>query len=196
LAAVAVVGLSVIGLLLYPRWAPGPAPSTATTPAPGGFLAGTPSPEPAVPLAPNEPPVEKQIDAMMKAWREAILGRDPDMVMMCDRTFVGDPLTFTPALVKSAQSDSDQRVRAFSTRVLGKFVDPTLIEVFRGLLADPNPHVRENAVWALGELGERAGGLAGVLDKARRGDKAEQVRRAAAAALDKVRGVTPTGRAG
>lgn len=149
--------------------------------APGGFL--MPAPE----APPAQPSDEQQVATMMQAWRDAIVGRDAETVLTCDRTFVAEPRLFTPALVKSAESDPDPRVRAFSTRVLGKFVDPTLIETFRKRLADADPYVRENAAWSLGELQQRASGTAGDLEQLRRRDKEERVRQAAAEALPKLR---------
>jgi hypothetical protein len=158
--------------------APAPAapPSFAVAPAPR-------SPEP-----PASPSPEEVVDRIMQAWRAAILSHDADTVLMCDRTFLTEPGRYTAALVKSAQSDGDDRVRAFSTRVLGKLDDPLLIEIFRKQLADPSPFVRENAAWALGELATPAAGAAGDLEKTMKHDKADAVRRAAEQALGKVRG--------
>jgi HEAT repeat protein len=134
------------------------------------------------------PAPDDQIQRLMEAWRTAILAHDADTVLMCDRTFVTEPGPFTPALVKSAQTDGDERVRAFSTRVLGKFADPLLIPVFRKQLDDASPFVRENAAWALGELATPAATAARDLEKAMKHDKADAVRRAAGEALEKVRG--------
>ena len=89
----------------------------------------------------------------MNLWRSSILARDIEAVGNCDRIFVDQRAVFTPPLVKSARSDPDERVRAFSTRMLGKFRDQALVPLFRELLADPSPFVRSNAAWALGELG-------------------------------------------
>jgi hypothetical protein len=180
-------GAAVVMVAAIAGWLVQRAPSpSATAPAagtPGGFLVA-----PAAPLTPNEPPAEEQVERVMKEWRDAILARNPDLVLACDRIFVGEPRLFTAALVKSAESDSVAQVRAFSTRVLGKFGDPTLVEVFRKQLADASPAVRENAAWSLGELHEKAIGLSGELEQARRKDQVEAVRRAAAEALEKVRG--------
>jgi hypothetical protein len=137
---------------------------------------------------------EQSIDRLMEAWRGAILAHDADTVLMCDRAFLGEPQVFQPALIKSAQTDGDQRVRAFSTRVLGKFVDPALIEIFRKQLDDASPFVRENAAWGLGELAIPAGIAAADLAKIMKHDKADAVRRAASEALEKVRGAGKTRR--
>ncbi len=54
--------------------------------------------------------------------------------------------------MKLAETDSDERVRAFSTRVLGKLVDPACAPLLVRLLDDKSQYVRMNAAWALGEL--------------------------------------------
>lgn len=173
----------LVALWIYPRDSVTP-DQRSTARAPGGFVVAPP--EPVAP--PPAPPIDEQVATVMAAWRTAIVGRDTETVLTCDRTFVTDARTFTPALVQSAQSDGDERVRAFSTRVLGKFADPALIEVFRKLLADGSPFVRENAAWSLGELRDRASGVTGDLEKVRKGDQVEAVRRAATEALHRVRG--------
>jgi hypothetical protein len=176
-------GMGVYGL--RPGAGPG-SPSTSGTGAAPRFVGEhTPAPAPApVPSV----PVEQQVDNLMNAWHGAILGHDADTVLMCDRTFLGEPRTFMPALVESARHDADERVRAFSTRVLGKLTDATLIDVFRSLLEDRSPYVRENAAWGLGQLEARARSAAADLEKVRKQDKAGDVRRAAEEALHRVRG--------
>jgi hypothetical protein len=170
-------------------------PSVAPVPpAAGGFVvapATAPVPAPA-PIG----PADQQVLSVMQAWRQAILVHDADTVLACDRSFLGDGPAFTPALVDSARADADERVRAFSTRVLGKLGDPKLAQVFRGLLEDPSAFVRENAAWALGELGRPGSVAGGDLQKVKKHDKAEAVRRAAGEALDRIRGGAPARRAG
>jgi hypothetical protein len=182
----ATVALAGAGVGTYAMLRPGSrswpsSPSVAGTPR---FVPG----QPALPVAPPTVSPEQQVDDLMATWRGAIVGRDADTVLVCDRTFLGDPRTFTPALVESARHDADERVRAFSTRVLGKLTDATLIDVFRDLLVDRSPYVRENAAWGLGELEARANGAAADLEKVRKQDKAGDVRRAAEEALQRVRG--------
>jgi HEAT repeat protein len=65
------------------------------------------------------------------------------------------PASFLDALMKSAEHDENERVRAFSTRVLGKLRRGDLIELLRRLLKDESQFVRHNAVWALGELDDQ-----------------------------------------
>jgi hypothetical protein len=181
----AAVALAGAGVGVYGLLRPGAGPGSASIPAasPPRFVSG----QTALPPPPSVP-VEKQADDLMAAWRGAILAHDADTVLLCDRTFLGDPRTFTPALVESARRDGDDRVRAFSTRVLGKLTDATLIDVFRTLLEDRSPYVRENAAWGLGQLEARAQSAAADLEKVRKRDRAGDVRRAAEEALQRVRG--------
>jgi hypothetical protein len=166
-----------------------PGAEVSTGPGAGGLPHFTPGqPGEVQPASPAALPVEQQVATLMASWRGAILSHDADTVMMCDRTFLGEPRTFTPALLESAQHDGDERVRAFSTRVLGKFEDASLIDGFRKLLEDKSPFVRENAAWGLGQLEARASNAAGDLEKVRRSDKADSVRRAADEALQRLRG--------
>lgn len=154
------------------------------TPGAPVFTPGRPEAAPTIPTV----PVEQQVDTLMASWRTAILARDADTVMMCDRAFLGEPRTFTSALLESARHDADERVRAFSTRVLGKFEDAALIDDFRKLLDDGSAFVRENAAWGLGQLEARATSAASDLEKLRKHDKADGVRRAADQALQRLRG--------
>jgi hypothetical protein len=100
----------------------------------------------------DTPSVAKQIENVMGQWRTGILGKDPDAVVSADAAFRNEPKKFLEALMTSAETDADDRVRAFSTRVLGKFVDPTCAPLFTRLLNDKSQYVRMNAAWGLGEL--------------------------------------------
>jgi HEAT repeats len=144
--------------------------------------------------SPPEQSAQQQVERVMAMWRTAIQARDSDTVLACDGAFLGQPHTFLPALVESAQRDPDDRVRAFSTRVLGKLGDPSLTEVLRKLLADTNPYTRHNAAWALGQMAGIVGSEGPAmspavlrdLERVRREDRADFVRQAAAAALAKI----------
>jgi hypothetical protein len=131
--------------------------------------------------AEDDVPVARQVDSVMTLWRTAIQDRDADSVQSCDQIFRTYPARFTPALVASAKSDGDDRIRAFSTRVLGKLQDAALLPVFRDLLADSNQYVRGNAAWALGQLS--ASEAASDLQRLQNADPAPEVRKAAAEAL-------------
>jgi hypothetical protein len=169
-----------------------------------GFAAGVPGmpgaageAAPGTPGAPTqgaEAPVAEQqrLETAMGAWRTAILVKDSDTVVTLDRAFAENPNRFTPALVKSAEGDDNERVRAFSTRVLGKFKAADLADVFQRLLSDQSPYVRQNAAWALGELGARPGGreaAQGATAELRRvesHDPVKDVRAAASGALKRL----------
>ncbi|MEA2698233.1 MAG: hypothetical protein QOI66_2504 [Myxococcales bacterium] len=108
--------------------------------------------------AANVPPVEKQIENLMGVWRTGILNKDADAVVAADEAFRGEPKKFREALMTSAETDADDRVRAFSTRVLGKLHDPTCAPLLVRLLNDKSQYVRMNAAWGLGELASTAEG--------------------------------------
>jgi hypothetical protein len=160
-------------------------PGADNGPGPGGGAPGALGGPGAGGGAPN-------VTGAMTAWRGAILHHDADTVVSLDRAFLGDPRTFTPALVESAKGDGNERVRAFSTRVLGKLRDAALVETFAALLDDGSPYVRQNAAWALGELGRQESGRAAArrtteeLRRLGRRDKAPDVRVAANEALEKL----------
>ena len=111
------------------------------------------------------------------------------MVQSLDRAFLSSPERYRSALEKSARSDADGRVRAFSTRVLGKQKNPALAPLFETLLSDKSPFVRQNAAWALGELAVLDDGRVAArhavaeLRLARAKDPAPDVRTAAKGAL-------------
>jgi hypothetical protein len=146
------------------------------------------------PSAPPDPPevVARRVEGVMASWRNAILVRDPDTVLAIDREFAGAPARYAPALVKCAETDGDERVRAFCTRVLGKAKASDRAELYERLLADKSPYVRQNAAWALGELAETTNGLMvtrhalAELRHVRAKDPAEAVRQAARGALEKL----------
>jgi HEAT repeats len=170
-AGVIVVAVCVLGLLRGERER-SPAGSSAQDPGGAGFrgyAAGTPgiagpdgehapAAAPAAPGGAPAPTVQAQVDTAMGAWRTAVLVKDADTVMALDRAFAEMPARYGPSLIKSAQSDDSDRVRAFSTRVLGKLKTPELATLFAQLLDDKSPYVRQNAAWALGELGARPDG--------------------------------------
>ena len=146
-------------------------------------FSNTPEPPPP-PETPDQ--VAHQVDNLMVRWRGAILNKDAPTVVSCDMEFMQRPDRYREALEKSAQSEQDERVRAFSTRVLGKMKNPAEAALFKRLLADPSPFVRQNAAWSLGELGGGASGAVADLRRARARDAAPAVRMAAKDALGKV----------
>lgn len=141
----------------------------------------------APPPAPETPEeIAAQVDGAMSRWRTAILMKDAPGVVQLDMTFRQLPARFTPALAKSAETDDNERVRAFSTRVLGKLKNPDEAPLYRRLLTDKSPYVRQNAAWALGELGAAGAPALAELQRASRTDPANDVRAAAKAALGKL----------
>jgi hypothetical protein len=130
--------------------------------------------------------IAHQVEAVMGQWRSAILLKDAGTVIALDMTFRQMPDRYTGALAKSAEADDNERVRAFSTRVLGKFKSPAEAPLYERLLADKSPYVRQNAAWALGELGAAAEPAVAELQKASARDPATDVRAAAKAALGKL----------
>lgn len=96
---------------------------------------------------------DSDVARTIEMWREAILQKDADTVVRLDLSFREAPERYIAALVGRARSDANDRVRAFSTRELGKLVRAELAPQFERLLTDVSPYVRQNAAWALGELG-------------------------------------------
>jgi len=94
----------------------------------------------------------------MGSWRHSILNKDADTVISLDRVFAAEREKFMTPLITSAETDSEERVRAFSTRVLGKYRVPECADVFARLLKDKSEHVRGNAAWGLGELADKPAG--------------------------------------
>jgi HEAT repeat protein len=149
------------------------------------------APPPQAPTVQPETPeaIAAEVGRTLSAWRQAILTRDAEAVVRIDRAFLSSPDRYRATLEISAKTEADERVRAFSTRVLGKLRNPALAALFEALLADESPFVRQNAAWALGELADREDGRTAArravadLRRARAKDPAEDVRTAAKGAL-------------
>jgi len=138
--------------------------------------------------APPETPemVARQVEGAMGRWRTAIAVKDAPSVIALDLTFRQMPDRYIAALATSAESDENERVRAFSTRVLGKLKNAAEAPLYQRLLTDKSPYVRQNAAWALGELGPAAAPAVAELQRASARDPANDVRVAAKAALAKL----------
>jgi HEAT repeat protein len=167
-----------------------------------GFAAGVPglpasngepaaAAEAAKTLSPEA--LQEQVDTAMAAWRNAIVLKDADAVVTLDRVFNQMPARYAPALIKAAETDENERVRAFSVRVLGNYKAAALAELFSHLLEDRSPYVRQNAAWALGELVARPEGREAAqralaeLRRLEQHDTARDVRAAAGSALERLR---------
>jgi hypothetical protein len=146
-------------------------------------FSNTPPPPPRA-ETPDE--VAHEVDAAMMRWRAAILNKDAQAVIGLDMDFKQRPDRYRAALEKSAQTDDNERVRAFSTRVIGKMRNPDEAALFKRLLADASPYVRQNAAWSLGELREGGSVAVAELRRVRTRDAAPAVRSAAKDALGKV----------
>jgi len=152
-------------------------------------LEAEPATVPTLPAPETPETIAEDVTASLAAWRQAILVKDADAVVRLDRAFVNNPARYRAALIESARGESDERVRAFSTRVLGKQKSPALADLFESLLADKSAFVRQNAAWALGELAADADGRTAArravaeLRHARARDPAVDVRTAAKGAL-------------
>ena len=134
--------------------------------------------------APNFTPA--RVSDVMNDWRMAIIQMNADVVERVDREFAARAPEFIPALMVSAESDAEPRVRAFSTRVLGKLRPAESTELMRKLLVDRSEYVRSNAAWALGELGDRE--AVGRLRQMEKRDPAALVRQSAAESARKLGG--------
>jgi hypothetical protein len=134
----------------------------------------------------------EQLELAMDAWRQGIEHRNAEDVVALDRIFLLLPGRYGPELERLAQDDPNERVRAFSTRVLGKMKNAALAGFYRQRLADKSPYVRQNAAWALGELlsvpkgRPVVEGATGELRHAAQSDPSPEVREEAAKTLGKL----------
>jgi hypothetical protein len=122
----------------------------------------------------------------MTAWRIAILNKSSDQVEALDRAFAEHRAAFIPALMESAGGDAEPRVRAFSTRVLGKLRATESRALMHRLLGDASEYVRFNAAWVIGELADRE--AMADLERLERRDRSEMVRRSAHESLRRLNG--------
>jgi hypothetical protein len=154
-----------------------------------GLEAGRGETPPVWPPHLTEAEIAQEVDTSLASWRQAILDKNAEVVQSLDRAFLSSPERYRSALEKSARSDTDGRVRAFSTRVLGKQKNAAFAPLFETLLSDKSPFVRQNAAWALGELAVLDDGRVAArravaeLRLARAKDPAPDVRTAAKGAL-------------
>ena len=158
--------------------------AAARAPLPSVGVSALPSvPAPSVTAA---EPTSEQLASLMKSWHAAIVTKNADTVETLDREFAARPEQFVAALMDNAQTDPEERVRSFSTRVLGKLRRPESVEVLRRLLKDSSQYVRYNAAWALGELNDRE--AAPSLLRLERRDPSPMVRESAGTSRRKIEG--------
>jgi hypothetical protein len=156
------------------------------------FVPGSPEVPPRAEPPETPQAVALEVDSTMAAWRNAVAVRDADTVVRIDGAFQASPERYRDALVESASGDADERVRAFSTRVLGKLKRAALADTFEKLLQDKSPYVRQNAAWALGELAAEESGRQAAkhalaeLRHVKKRDPAGDVRSAAKGAIERL----------
>lgn len=131
-------------------------------------------------------PTSEQVASVIKSWHAAIVTKNAETVETLDREFAARPDRFVTALIENAQADPEERVRSFSTRVLGKLRRPESVEALRDLLKDGSQFVRFNAAWALGELNDHDSAPA--LLRLERHDPSPMVRQSAGASRRKIEG--------
>ena len=162
------------------------ASSSPNASSPRSSPATTPPSSTSISAAPAEPPKEareKMKDPALEMWRSAIITKNAQQVYAAERAFLGDKAKYHDGLAAQAEKDANDRVRAFSTRMLGKFAMAGDVDLFARLLEnDPNPYVRQNSAWALGELKQGAEAL----QRASTKDENKDVRAEAASALGRL----------
>lgn len=174
------------------RWArrlpelPSPGSAARTTAAPDGASAAHAKESAATVAAASPEPSEARVAESMRAWRLAILNKSAEQVEALDQAFANHQSAFTAALMESAGSDPEARVRAFSTRVLGKLRAPESRTLMHRLLGDGSAYVRFNAAWAIGELADRD--AMAELQRLAERDGSQMVRQAAHASLRRLNG--------
>jgi hypothetical protein len=136
--------------------------------------------------APPPTNIAGRVVPLMQEWRSAIINKNATVVESLDAVFRNNAREFVPALMVSAESDPEERVRSFSTRVLGKLRSEDSRIVVRKLLDDRSEYVRFNAAWALGELADRDS--VPRLRQLEKRDPAPNVRRSATDSLRKMDG--------
>ena len=188
MVALSVVGIAALSALALRRQ---DAPHAAANGQGWPLVPIEASPEsPPTPESPDA--VDKRVADALAGWRNAILARDADMVIKLDMAFLDAPAMYLEGLKTSAGSDENERVRAFSTRELGKYKRGDLAPTFRELLGDKSAYVRQNAAWALGELGAATDGRAAArtamaeLRQLVKRDPTQDVRAAARTALERI----------
>ena len=130
----------------------------------------------------------------MARWRNAILVKDAATVIALDMTFRQAPERYTPALAKSAETDGNERVRAFSTRVLGKLKNADEAAALQAPARRQEPlRPAERGLGAGRAAERRARPAVAELQRASRSDPANDVRAAAKAALGKALIPRPNG---
>ncbi len=106
------------------------------------------------PIGEEVPESERQLGRVLNAWREAVVIKNINDIERLSREVDKSGESAIPFLRKLGQEDPNERVRAFAVRILGRMRRTDLTDFFMDRLKnDASPFVRENAAWALGEIG-------------------------------------------
>jgi len=129
---------------------------------------------------------ERQIGRLFNIWRQSILTKNISQINQLDSQIKACGDEAIPFLTKLAKNDGNERVRAFSVRVLGRMNITELSSLFIDRLHyDTSPFVRENCAWALGRLGNTE--VLENLQRAADSDPSAQVRKAAGEAIEMIK---------
>jgi hypothetical protein len=121
---------------------------------------------------------ERQLGQLINTWRQAIITKNIQQIKQLDLSIKSYGNEAIPFLRKLVLEGENERVRAFSTRVLGRMCQIDLADLFVELLEKDHGHfVRENAAWALGRLNDR--NFVEILQKVAETDTSERVRQSA-----------------
>jgi HEAT repeat protein len=159
-ATIALAGLGggAIAVLAQGEFAappPQPRPSApALAEAPSASANAGQAPKALAPEAP-EPPGRSlegspELPPLAQGWRKAVVLSQRDRVMAGARALRQAPDGKEQLL--ALMEDANPRVRAFALRELGRRRDKSLEPQLKRFLSDPDPHVVENARWALNTL--------------------------------------------
>ena len=129
---------------------------------------------------------ERQIGRLFNIWRQAVRTRNISQINQLDSQIKGCGDEAIPFLTKLAKEDTNERVRAFAVRILGRQNKANLLGLFMELLKNAtSAFVRENSCWSLGRLGNSES--LDILQKAADSDPSEPVRKAAAQAIETIK---------
>ncbi|MBI5779565.1 MAG: HEAT repeat domain-containing protein [Planctomycetes bacterium] len=138
------------------------------------------------PVDDTVPEKERQTGRLFNIWRKAVLTKNITQINQLDSQIRSAGDEAIPFLTKLAKEDTNERVRAFAVRILGRQNKTDLLGLFMELLRnDTSAFVRENSAWSLGRL--KNTDTLEILQKAADSDQSEAVRKIAAEAIENIR---------
>jgi len=138
------------------------------------------------PVDDTVPAKERQIGRLFNIWRKAVLTKNITQINQLDSQIKGCGDEAIPFLTKLAKEDANERVRAFTVRMLGRMDIKELSSLFMELLKnDTSAFVRENSCWALGQMGNID--ALETLQKTADSDPSDRVRKVAAEAIKNIK---------